>query len=105
MHNPQTTKGFEPVGRTALYHHPKSAIYHQAMVRSKVLKTWEETVEGFFNQASTLTQAIDFKNGKLYIACLSQVLASKIIAMAKSIINTLNQLLGKVLVYTLEVEC
>lgn len=85
--------------------HPKAKIYKQAMLRHQVLKAWGGVIEGFFKQAGDLTQAVEFKNGKLFIACLSQVLANKIITMAKSIIHTLNQVVGRVLVYSLAVEC
>jgi hypothetical protein len=87
-----------------LYTHPKAKLYQQAMVKSQVLKVWEEVVEGFFKQAKGLTQAVEFKQGKLFVACLSHTLASQIIAMAKSLVRAINEMLGKVVVYALAVE-
>lgn len=70
-----------------------------------MLEAWSTVIGGFVTQASELTQAMEFKSGKLFVACLSRAVAHQIISLAKKIINAINELLGRVVVYTLSVEC
>lgn len=75
-----------------------------AINRYKVLKYWGVAAEGFIQEAKEQTKAIDFKNGVLVVACLSQGVAYQIKLLAVRIITALNQLMGKQVVYAIQVE-
>ncbi len=76
----------------------------QALVRYEVIRSWQEVIAGFFENALNQTKAIDFKNGKLTIACLSEALGYEIRALSSRIIYAINSLLGKNLVYAIWIE-
>ena len=96
-------KGFlriEPVIiQAAKNYHLEGAFY-----KAKVLKHWQEVASGFVSQATDLTKAIEFKKGVLTVACLSREVAYNIKLLAVRIIESLNQLLGKTVVFAIQVE-
>ncbi len=101
----QKSKGFVLAGSVALYNHPKSKVYENAFNKYKAIKIWDSAVSQFLEEASEATKAIDFKDGALFVACLSKEMANEIKIYAQRIIYLINQLLGRVLVYELRVEC
>jgi hypothetical protein len=70
----------------------------------EIKKHWEEVVCSFFDQAEGLTKALGLKNGCLTVACLSKDLAYQLKVLASRIIYTLNQVLGRQVVFALNVE-
>lgn len=84
---------------TAKNYNLEAAVYkHQAK------KNWSKVVGSFVEEAKDLTQVLDFKKGILTIACLSSAVASKIKLLANRIIDCLNQVLGKRVVFAIYVE-
>jgi len=75
-----------------------------ALDRYKVLRLWDQVVEGFFKDAKNQTKAMDFKKGRLVVACLSEELAYKIKVLSQRIIYALNNALKKTKVFVLEVQ-
>lgn len=75
-----------------------------AVNRYKTLKNWEKAASGFILQAGELTRALDLKNGVLFIACLSREVAYQIRLLASRIITALNQLVGKQVVFAIQIE-
>jgi predicted nucleic acid-binding Zn ribbon protein len=75
-----------------------------AVNRYKTLKNWEKAAGGFILQAGELTRALDLKNGVLFIACLSREIAYQIKLLASRIITVLNQLVGKQVVFAIQIE-
>lgn len=59
---------------------------------------------GFAEELGKETKAIDLKNGILIVACLSKELAYQIKILAQRIIEYINQLIGKQVVYAISVE-
>lgn len=80
--------------------------YHleEVMQKHRALRSWQKVVVGFFDEAEKLTRAIDFKNGVLKVACLSQELAQKLKLLTPRIIEAMNKLLGRPLVYAIYLE-
>lgn len=74
------------------------------MHKHRTLKHWHGVASGFIEEASNLTQAIDFKKGILIVACLTKEIASKVRLFSERIIYALNQALGKQLVFGIHVE-
>lgn len=75
-----------------------------AMDRYWAIKYWETAVSSYIKQAPDYTKAVDFKNGILVVACLSRETAYQIKLLAKRIISTLNQLIGKQIIFGIKVE-
>lgn len=75
-----------------------------AVNRYKTLKNWEKAAGGFITQAGELTRASDLKNGVLFVACLSREIAYQIRLLAPRIITALNHLVGKQVVFAIQVE-
>lgn len=75
-----------------------------ALNRYKALKNWEKAASGFILEAKNLTRAMDLKNGVLLVACLDREIAYQIKLLAARIIFVLNQLVGKQVVYAIQVE-
>ena len=75
-----------------------------ALDRYKVLRLWDQVVEGFFKEAKNQTKAMYFKKGRLVVACLSEELAYKIRVLSQRIIYALNSALKKTSVFALEVQ-
>jgi hypothetical protein len=76
----------------------------EALDRYKVLRLWDHVVEGFFKEAKNQTKAMDFKKGRLLVACLSEELAYKIKVLSQRIIYALNSALKKNKVFALEIQ-
>lgn len=75
-----------------------------ALYKHQTIKYWHEVASGFIEEATKLTQAIDFKKGVLTVACLSHEVANQIRILSKRIIQELNQIIGKQMVYAIYVE-
>ncbi len=84
--------------------HPKAKILQQAQNQNLVLKNWPKAIDQFFQGAAEQTRALSLKNGELFVACLSKELAYKIKLFARRIIYLINKLIGRELVYNLQVE-
>lgn len=97
-------KGFIRASQAALSAHPKSEIYRKAFHRHKAISLWQKAAAEFFEGAQNQTKAVDFKDGVLFVACLTKDLANKIKMFAGRIIYILNQLIGKELVFALRIE-
>jgi predicted nucleic acid-binding Zn ribbon protein len=95
--------GFTPIGKllknTAKEHNLETAMY-----RHKTLKNWQNVVSGFIEEAQDQTKAVDFKKGILTVACLSREVAYEIKLMAERIIEALNEVVGKRVIYAIYVE-
>jgi hypothetical protein len=76
----------------------------EAMFKHKIVGLWEGVASGFFSEAKELTRAVDFHKGCLVVACLNRELAQKIQLLARRIINAINEVLGKTLVFALKLE-
>jgi hypothetical protein len=76
----------------------------QVLHRYQVLKYWEEAAVAFVREAKEQTKAVDLQKGVLTVACLSEEIAHQIKIFAQRIIYALNQLLGKQLVFAINVE-
>ena len=70
----------------------------------RVLRTWDRVVRGFFTESTQQTKAIEFKQGKLIVACLSHELARKIINLIEQITRAINEVLGKKTVFVIHIE-
>lgn len=101
---PRKGRGFVRVSQAALSAHPKSAIFQKALYKHQAVSAWDKAISQFFEGAENQTKAADFKDGVLFIACLSKELAYKIKMFAQRIIYLINQLLGRQLVFALQVE-
>ena len=95
--------GFEKIERAIIYK-PRDKKIDESFWRYKAMRHWSEAIVGYFEEAKELTQAIDLKNGTLVIACLSKELARKIKIFAEKILQSLNELLGRRVIYALVVE-
>ena len=96
-------KGFVKIENVFLSQYQNNKI-NEEFWKYKILKNWQSAACGFFQEAKDLTQAVDFKNGVLFVACLSQELARMLKLFAEKIILALNQFLGKTAVYCLRIE-
>ena len=96
-------QSFESLGRT-INKVAQAKKLTGAVNRYKALKNWEAAVGGFIQEAKELTRALDLKNGVLRVACLSREIAYQIKLLAARIITALNQLVGKQVVYAIQVE-
>lgn len=97
------SRGFSKIDRviksTAKNHNLENALY-----KHKALKHWQEVVAAFVEEASKLTQAIDFKKGVLVVACLSNEVAYKIKQLSDKIISALNEVLGRRVIFAIYLE-
>lgn len=75
-----------------------------ALSRHRALKHWQEIAEAFVEGSQSLTKAVDFKKGILTVACLSREVAGKIKLLAQKIMEALNQIIGKRVVYAIYLE-
>lgn len=82
----------------------KSYNLEAAIYRYKLIKSWQGVVESFVAEASENSRAMDFKKGVLQVVCLSKEVAYKIKLLSKRIIHALNQVVGALVVFSLEVE-
>ncbi len=65
----------------------------------QMLNSWEKIISDFLPEAAHKTMAIAYERGILKIAALSREVAYEINLYAKRIIEALNALVGKQLVY------
>src|SRR5581483_11532784 len=75
-----------------------------AIHRYKVLKTWQSVACGFFDRAAELTKAINFNKGVLRVACLSREIALQLKILAPRLVEAINEVLGRRLVFAIAVE-
>ena len=76
-----------------------------ALNKHQVLKYWEQIATVFLAEAKSLSKAIDLKQGRLTVACLSRELANKLYMFSEQIIFALNELIGRKVVYAIYIEC
>ena len=96
-------KGFTRIDRV-LHNAEKQRQLEPLMYRYKALKYWQQVAGGFLEEAEGLTKAVDFKNGVLWVACLSREIASKLKLLTPRIIEALNNILGRTVVYAINIE-
>jgi hypothetical protein len=96
-------KGFTKVGKV-LPDRIKEYKLQKTFYKHQAIKHWDETAAHFFGDAWQQVKAVDLKNGTLIVACLSKELAYQIKLLAKRIIEKLNTLIGKNVVYVINVE-
>ena len=70
----------------------------------KALKIWESVAKSFLADLEKQTKAMDLKKGVLYVACLSKEAAYQIKVLKEKIINALNTILGKRIVFAIYIE-
>jgi hypothetical protein len=97
------SNGFSKVG-SVLKKTAKEKKLQAALYKYQVIKSWEQTVCGFLEEAGRLSKAIDFQDGKLIIACLTKDMADKLYLFSKQIITALNELIGRKIVYAIFIE-
>ncbi len=96
-------KGFTKIGKI-LPNTIKQYKLEKSFYRHQALKHWETVAGKFFAEAREQVRAIDLKNGILTVACLSKDLAYEIKLLAKRIVDELNKLIGKLVVFAIHVE-
>ncbi|MDR3642789.1 MAG: DciA family protein [Candidatus Doudnabacteria bacterium] len=103
MSNKKDSRGFSRIdkvlNKTAKQYH-----LEQAMSRYKVIKNWQNAVSQFFDEAANLTKAVDFQKGVLKVACLSRELAVRLKLFVPRIIEIINRLVGRPVVYAIAIE-
>jgi hypothetical protein len=103
MPNTKYQKGFAKIDKV-LNNTAKNYNLEEAMHRHQALKYWHDVATSFVEEAKALTKAVDFKKGVLTVACLSREVASKIKLLSVRIIESLNQILGRRLVFAIELS-
>jgi hypothetical protein len=88
------------IRRTAKEHN-----FEAALNKHQAIKYWQQIVAVFLEEAATLSKAIDFKQGRLTVACLSRELANKLYVFSQQIITALNEAIGRKVVYAISIEC
>ncbi len=96
-------KGFNSVG-AVLPGRIKQYKLQKAFYKHQAIRYWRDAAMGFAEELGKETKAIDLKNGILIVACLSKELAYQIKILAQRIIEYINQLIGKQVVYAISVE-
>lgn len=97
------TRGFIKIDKIITCHDKLKKADEQYW-KYKAIKHWNEAVGGFFEEAREQTLAVDLKNGVLVVASLSRELSRKLKLLAEKIIQALNELLGRRVVYGLVLE-
>ncbi len=82
----------------------KSHNLEQALYRHQALRYWQEAACAFVEECRNLTRAVDLKKGVLIVACLSRQAAYKIKLLAEKIIEVLNKLVGRKVVFAISIE-
>ena len=95
--------GFEKISH-ALSYRGHSKKLDESFWKYKALKSWDKAASNYFEEAAELSKATDLKNGVLFVACLSQDLSRKLKLFSQKIIELLNQLLGRKMVFALVIE-
>ncbi len=76
-----------------------------ALHKYQASKHWESVLVGFFSEGSKgKTKVIDLKDGLLVVACLCRDLAYQIKLLAQKIIQALNELVGRKIVFAIKIE-
>ena len=75
-----------------------------AAYKYKAIKHWSEIAGAFVEEAGKFTQAVDFQKGVLTVACLSRAVASQLRLMAEKIIEALNEVIGRKVIYAIFFE-
>jgi len=86
---------------------PESAQAHnleKQFTKYKIFSIWEKVAPGFFTEAKEQTKPIEFENGKLTIACLSEELGLRLKQVCEQVMRIMNEMLGRKLVYVLVIE-
>ena len=80
--------------------------YHleQALSRYQVIKNWHAAAAQFLEESSALTKAVDFQKGVLKVACLSRELAGRLKLFIPRIIEVLNHIMGRPVVYAIAID-
>lgn len=73
----------------------------QAFNRHRAISVWQQAASSLFSEQAMHTQAMDFKNGVLVVACLSRELAYQIKLFAQRLIEELNKLIGQKIVFAI----
>ena len=95
--------GFNSIG-AVLPDRIKQYKLQKAFYKHQAIRFWQDAAQGFAEELGRETRAIDLKNGILIVACLSKELAYQIRILAARIIEQINQLIGKQVVYAISVE-
>lgn len=101
--NTKKYKGFSGIGQI-LPHTAKTYKLEHAMHRYQALSHWEKALLGFLPEGQGKTKAMDLQQGILVVACLCKEVAYQIKLLARKIITALNELVGRVIVYSLKIE-
>ncbi len=70
----------------------------------EILRSWEKVIADFLPTAAKKTMALKFERGVLRVASLSKEIAYEIYLYQKRLIEALNKLIGKQLVYQIICE-
>ena len=96
-------KGFTPVNKL-INDKLKAYKLEAPFYKHQALKYWQDAACKFIDQAHEHTRAIDLKNGVLVIASLSKEIAYQIKLLAHRIIDEINKLVGKAVVFAIHIE-
>ena len=94
-------KGFSKIDKV-LSHAAKNYNLEAALYRHRALKYWQQIAASFIEESGSLTKAVDFKKGVLTVACLTREVAAQIKLMAGRILESLNQIIGRKIVFAIE---
>ena len=99
----KTHKGFTKINKV-LPGRIKEYKLEKAFYKHQVIKHWEQAAMRYVGDVKDKARAIDLKNGVLVVACLSKELAYQIRLLAKRIMDDINQLVGKTVVFAIYTE-
>lgn len=97
------TKGFAKIDKV-IRHSAKEYNLEAALNKYQAIKYWEQIAVGFLEEAVVLSKAIDFKQGRLVVACLSREMANKLYTFSQQIIAAINEAIGRKVVYAISIE-
>ena len=98
------SSGFAKIDKV-IKHSSTGSSFEEAFNKHQVIKYWEQIASAFLLEAKSLSKAVDLKQGKLIVACLSRELANKLYMFSEQIILALNDLIGRKVVYAIYIEC
>jgi len=96
-------QGFESINKTIIKTAKEKKLVG-ALNKYKAIKNWDKAASSFISEAKEYSKAVDLKNGILVVACLSREIASQIKFIAQRIIEALNQLIGRQVVFAIHIE-
>lgn len=99
----QNYKGFTKVGRV-LPARIKEYKLEKAFYKHQAIRFWDEAITRCIGEVKNQAKAMDLKNGVLVVACLSRDLAYQIKLLAKRIMDEINRLVGKAVVFAIHTE-